>query len=195
MSEKPQQPGIYGPNAGRRSAQERPNATTNSAPTPTSETNAYLRTKVMTASPAELRLMLIEGAIRFVEQARTGVVSQNHEQSYTGFSKARAIITELISGLNPDISPELCDRMTSLYTFVFTRLVEASSAKSVEIIDEVLELLRFERETWSMLVENLSHENASASSMKITPTATPPANTNDDSGTSMPGAIRISTTG
>ena len=67
--------------------------------------------------------MLIDGAIRFIEQARTGVVNKDYEQSYIGFSKARAIVTELISGLNPEISPELCDRMTSLYTFVFTRLV------------------------------------------------------------------------
>ena len=36
----------------------------------TNGSQAYLKTKVLTASPAELRLMLIDGAIRFSEQAR-----------------------------------------------------------------------------------------------------------------------------
>ena len=46
--------------------------------------HAYLRTKVMTASPGELRLMLIDGAIRFSEQARTGLEANDFEAVYVG---------------------------------------------------------------------------------------------------------------
>ena len=196
MSNRPDQSGIYGPDAGRRTPEERP-ATAPSSPTPVpTESNAYLHTKVMTASPAELRLMLIDGAIRFSEQARTGIAQSNHEEAFTGFSKARAIVTELIAGLNPDVSAELCDRLMGLYTFIFTRLVEASGGQSVEILDEVLQLLRFERETWSMLVENLASENASAALVSDTPSAVPPCNA-ENNGTSAKKAVagRICTTG
>ena len=41
------------------------------------ESNAYLRTKVMTASPAELRLMLLDGAIKFANQAREGLQAKD----------------------------------------------------------------------------------------------------------------------
>ncbi|NJL30429.1 MAG: flagellar protein FliS [Phycisphaerales bacterium] len=36
---------------------------------PPSGPNPYLRTKIMTASPQELRLMLYEGAVRFCRQS------------------------------------------------------------------------------------------------------------------------------
>lgn len=140
--------------------------------------------------------MLIDGAIRFSEQARTGIAASNHEEAFTGFSKARAIVTELIAGLNPDVSPELCDRLMSLYTFIFTRLVEASGSQSVEIMDEVLQLLRFERETWSLLVKNLASENASAALISETPSAVPPHNAEKNrTSTKKPVAGRIFTTG
>jgi len=167
-----------------------------STPRTTEEPNAYLRTKVLTASPAELRLMLIDGGIRFTEQAREGILARNHEQSFEGFSKARAIVTELISGLNPTADAALHERLTGLYTFIFTRLVDASSERSVEIIDEVLDLFRFERETWAMLVDNLANENASASAVTDMPEVPSPGT----AGRVRPGADptivnRISTTG
>jgi flagellar protein FliS len=189
--------GSYGPNSGKRAATP---ATVQSSggsggqPTP----NAYVKSKVMSASPAELRLLLIEGAIRFCDQARAGITEGNPETIFTGFSKARAIITELISGLNPEVDPDLYERLTGLYTFMFTRLVDASSEKSIGIIDEVIELLRYERETWSLLVENLASENTAASSMEELPSTSPGETPAVSSAPSLPRltpAGRISTTG
>ena len=195
MSESPNEHGLYGPNAGRRTSQPRSSVAQTPTQVPT-ESNAYLQTKVMTASPAELRLMLIEGAIRFSTQARVGLVSKNYEEAFTGFSKARAIVTELIAGLNPDVSPEICDRLVGLYTYVFTRLVDASSNQSVQIVDEVLGLLHFEKETWMILVENLVSENASAASLSEAPSVALPADAErSDTSSSVPTAGRVFTTG
>ena len=117
---------------------------------------------------------------------------------FTGFSKARAIITELISGLNPEVDPDLYERLTGLYTFMFTRLVDASSEKSIAIIDEVVELLRYERETWSLLVENLALENTAAATVKELPSVSSGEAPAVSSATPVPRltpAGRISTTG
>ena len=54
---------------------------------------AYLRTKVLTASPAELRLLLIDGAIRFAQTMRDGLEVKDHEKIYEGSSNCRAIKT------------------------------------------------------------------------------------------------------
>ncbi|MCH2143846.1 MAG: flagellar export chaperone FliS [Phycisphaerales bacterium] len=188
--------GLYGRNDGQRSV-SRPEANGTTPNRTVEEPNVYLKTKVLTASPAELRLMLIDGAIRFIEQARAGLLERNHERSFEGFSKARAIVTELISGLNPQADPELCDRLTGLYTFIFTRLVDAASERSIEIVDEVLEIFRFERETWSLLVESLANENTSASSVTSVPDVKPDT-MQKQPGTQpggLPTAGRISTTG
>ncbi|MCH2161512.1 MAG: flagellar export chaperone FliS [Phycisphaerales bacterium] len=122
--------------------------------------NAYLRTKIMTASPGELRLMLLDGSLRFAQLMRDGIEQNDHEKTYEGSSNCRAIVTELITSLKPEANPALCERLNSIYTFIYGRLVEAMSEKSIEILDEVLELLRFERETWSMLLDKLVESEA-----------------------------------
>lgn len=116
----------------------------------------YLRTRVMTASPAELRLMLIDGAIRFADQCRSGLADRNFEQAYEGSRQCRAILTELLSGLKPENDPLLCDRINSLYTFLISRMMEAMSERDPSLIDQVLELLAYDRETWQLAVEKLA---------------------------------------
>lgn len=134
-------------------------------------TQSYLRTKVMTASPAELRLMLIDGAIRFAEQARTGLGEKNYELSYSGITRTQSILLELINALRPEHDPGLCEKLSSLYTFMYTQLMKAGSERSPEIIDQVITLLRFERETWSMVIDQLARENQSASGIAQTPSS------------------------
>lgn len=118
--------------------------------------NAYLRTKVLTASPEELRLMLLDGAIRFATQGRDGLARKDYEASYNGMSQCRNIIIELITSIRPDVDPELAQRVRSVYTFMFSELVEASFQKDPARVDEVLRLLNYERETWSMLMGKLA---------------------------------------
>ncbi len=123
----------------------------------------YLRTKVMTASPAELRLLLLDGAIRFAEQAREGLDQKNPEQAYDGSRQCRAILTELTSGLRTELAPELCERLSSLYLFLYKSLVEAMSERDPEGVRKVVEILAYERETWRLAMEKLVEENATPS--------------------------------
>jgi len=128
----------------------------------TQQAQEYLRTKVMTASPAELRLLLLDGALRFAEQAREGLESKNFEQAYDGSRQCRAILAELTSGLRPDIDRELCDRLSGLYTFLYTSLVDAMSERDPEGLRKVVDLLAYERETWSLMLVKLADENTDA---------------------------------
>ena len=123
-------------------------------------TNAYLRSKVFSASPEELRLMLFDGAIRFARQGREGLATNNHEQAYQGLSGAKNILLELVSSLRPEIAPDLCAKLGSLYMFMYRRLVDANLEKNPAIVDEVLGLLDYERETWVMLMDKLKQERA-----------------------------------
>jgi len=139
--------------------------------------NAYLRTKILTANPAELRAMLLDGAIRFAEQARTGLLGKDFEACYVGVTRCQSILMELINGLRPEHDPELCKRLSALYTFMYIALMKASSQRDVAGIDQVIQLLQFERETWNMLLEQLAQENMAARAMTTTPDATPPLGT------------------
>lgn len=129
----------------------------------TTETaNAYLRTKVFTASPAELRLMLIEGAIKFARQGRDGLAEGDHEKTYQGLSRSKSIILELMNSLRPEIDHDLCENLTALYTYMYKRLIEANLEKDPAIVDEVISLLEYDRETWVMLMDKLAKEGGEA---------------------------------
>lgn len=122
--------------------------------------NAYLRTKVLTASPEELRLMLLDGAIKFARQGRDGLARKDFEASYNGVSQARNIVLELLMTVRDDHDPELAGRVKSVYTFLYVELVNGSMEKSVEKIDAVIKLLEFERDTWAMLMQKIRQERS-----------------------------------
>ncbi len=130
---------------------------------------AYLRTKVMTASPVELRLMLVDGAIRFAGQCQEGLSNRNFEQAFEGSRQCRAILTELLSGLRSAQDPILCQRLNSLYTFLISRMMEAMAEKNPQLIDSVVELLTYERETWQMVIDQQAAENRDAGASTLTP--------------------------
>lgn len=127
-----------------------------------STANAYLRTRVMTASREELRLLLLEGAIKFARQAREGLIGKNFEQVFNGTDNARNIVMELITTIRSEPNPELADQVRALYTYMYVRLTEASFEKNLEKFDEVLKLLDYERETWIMLMDKLAAERGDA---------------------------------
>ncbi len=124
--------------------------------------NAYLRTKVLTASPEELRLMLLDGAIKFARQGRDGLAKRDFEASYNGISQARNIVLELLTTIKPEYDPETLERVKAVYVFMYTELVAASMEKDLVRLDSVIKLLEFERETWVLLMKKLVEERAAA---------------------------------
>lgn len=127
----------------------------------------YLRTKVLTATPEQLQLMLYDGAIRFAEQARLALAQSNFEASYTCLSRAQKIITELSSSLRHELAPEMCGKLAGLYNFVYRKLVEANIEHKVQSLDEALSILRYQRETWVLLLDQLGKTKAAAVATKI----------------------------
>lgn len=119
---------------------------------------AYLATRVNTASPQELRLMLLDGGIKFLQQGRDGLERKDYEACCQGYAKCRAIIVELLTTMKPEPDRRLYERMTALYSYMIRRLLESSHERDVSKADEVLELLRYDRQTWAMLMEKLEAE-------------------------------------
>ena len=74
----------------------------------------YLRTKVLTATPEQLQLMLYDGALRFGDQARAALQARNFEQSYALITKVQKIVLELTSTLKHDQSPDLCGKLAEI---------------------------------------------------------------------------------
>ncbi len=120
--------------------------------------NPYLKTKIMTASPEQLRLMLYDGALKFCRQARAALEKKNFEESYANLMRAQKIVLELSTSLNHDADPQLCQRLSALYTYVYRLLVDANMKRETAIVDEAIKLVEYERETWQMLMQKLAGE-------------------------------------
>ena len=123
-------------------------------------TQEYLKTKVMTASPEMLTLMLWDGAIRFAEQGKEAILKKEIEASYKAFVRSQQIVAELISCLKHSVNPDLCGKLASLYNFIYRRLVDANLKKDAQLADDALEIMRHQRETWTMLIDQLAKERA-----------------------------------
>lgn len=124
--------------------------------------NAYLRTRVMTAGPMELRQMLLDGAVKFARQAREGLDKKDFEAVYLGVSQSRAIVVELMTSMGREVDSELAGKVRGLYSYIFSELTLASTEKDPSRLDRVIGLLEFERETWSLAVAKFGGQGKTA---------------------------------
>lgn len=106
----------------------------------------YNKSKVMTASPAELTMMLYEGAIRFCNIAINGIEQKNIEKSHNNIIKAENIIDYLQATL--DMKYPVAGHFNDIYNYLQRRLVQANLKKDAEILEEVCDHLRSVRDTW-----------------------------------------------
>lgn len=107
---------------------------------------AYASNKVMTASPAELTLMLYEGAIKFCNIAIVAVEEKNIQKAHNNIMKVENIIEEFQSTLNHKY--DVAKDFDKIYSYLMIRLREANFKKDKAILEEVLEHLRTLRDTW-----------------------------------------------
>ena len=111
----------------------------------------YQRNKILTASPAEVTLMLYEGAIKFCNIAIMAIEQNDIEKAHTNIMKTQRIIEEFRNTL--DRKYEVAEDFDRIYVYVLRRLFEANIAKDKEILEEVNTHLRSLRDTWKEVMK------------------------------------------
>ena len=107
---------------------------------------AYNNSKILTASPAELTLMLYDGAIKFANIAIMAIEKHDIEKAHNNIVKTERIILEFQATL--DAKSPVAKDFDAVYTYLIQRLREANLKKDSEILEEVLKHLRTMRDTW-----------------------------------------------
>ncbi len=128
----------------------------------------YQKTQVETASNEKILIMLYDGAIQFLNQAKVALGNKNYQESNNSLIGAQNILNEFINTIDPTPNPELANNLISLYRYFLDRLVQANIKHQVEPIDEVLVFLKDLKATWEQAI-NLAQEeraNISASAAK-----------------------------
>ena len=116
---------------------------------------AYANSKIMTASPAELTLMLYDGAFKFCNIAIVAVEKKDIEKAHNNITKVQNIISEFQATL--DHKYKVAEDFDNVYTYLKQRLVEANIKKDKEILEEVLGHLRTMRDAWKEVMSKTAN--------------------------------------
>lgn len=118
---------------------------------PNASIDQYRKSAVSTASPLQLVIMLYDGAIRFMESAKSAMREGDLYKQNQACQKAQKIIAELISCLDMQRGGEVAQNLFALYTFAYNRLVEANMEDKEDYISQAQRVLTDLRESWTAL--------------------------------------------
>jgi flagellar protein FliS len=112
---------------------------------------AYRRTEAQSRSPIELVLMLYDGALRFVGEARAAVARNDIAGRSEAVSRTLDIISELQNTLDVKTGGDIARELDRLYSYINVRLLDVSLKKDPTALEEVQKLLTTLREGWSQV--------------------------------------------
>jgi flagellar protein FliS len=149
--------------------------------------HAYLQTQVTTTTQGELLLLLYDGAIKFLTQAKDKIAERDYAGKGILISKALDIVNELDASLNMEKGGELAQNLHKLYFYCSTRLLNANLKMDVAFIDEVIKILSGLRGAYGQIVNtpeamaigasmaaNRAPANAAPSRAPLPPAQMPP---------------------
>ena len=113
--------------------------------------NAYRQNSVLTASPAQLVVMLYDGAHRFLVQTATAMREGRPGVAGERLRRAEAIIDELLVTLNMEAGGDVAVRLQALYVFFLEHLGEARREQDADKVENVGRMMRELRSSWAQI--------------------------------------------
>lgn len=120
----------------------------------------YNNSKILTASPAELTLMLYDGAIKFTNIAIVAIEENDANKAHMNIVKVQRIIDNFRNTL--DKKYPVWEDFDRIYVYLLQRLFEANVHKDKEILEEVLVHLRSMRDTWKEVMQTNAQKKVSS---------------------------------
>ncbi|MCR4684122.1 MAG: flagellar export chaperone FliS [Lachnospiraceae bacterium] len=111
----------------------------------------YTRNRILTASPAELTLMLYDGAIKFCNIAILGIEQGSIQKAHDNIMKVQRIIEEFQITLNFDYA--IANDYNNVYNYLIKRLREANMTKDKATLEEVSKHLHTLRDAWKEVMK------------------------------------------
>ena len=105
-------------------------------------TRAYIATQVGTTSQADLLILLYDGAMKYLSQAKERIEARDFKGKGQLLAKASDVINELQSSLNKEKGGEIAENLSRLYFYCNSRLLMANLKMDTEAIDQVINILK-----------------------------------------------------
>jgi flagellar protein FliS len=114
----------------------------------TSHLQTYRRNQVSTADPGTILLMLYQGAIDFLSQAKVGLERGDLAEKGRCINRALAIISEFLASLNFEVGGEVARNLENLYLFMIDHITAANVTNETKPLEDTIALLRTLKEGW-----------------------------------------------
>lgn len=118
----------------------------------------YQNAKVMTATPAELTLMLYDGAIKFGNIAIAAMEEKNPAKAHENVVKVEGILQNFRETL--DKKYPVWQEFENVYVYLLRRCHEANIAKDPAIMQEVVEHIRAMRDNWKEVMKKVTTDKS-----------------------------------
>ena len=112
----------------------------------------YQQTQVTTVDKGRLIVLLFEGAIKFLHQAKECAECNDISGKSSNINRVLDIIAELNQSLNLTEGGELAVNLRQLYMFWSSHLLQAKIMKESTNIDDVIKMMDSLNEAWNQVV-------------------------------------------
>jgi len=126
--------------------------------------NRYQAVKVKTASPGEVLVMLYDGCIRFLGEARDAMRTGERARSGEKIDRAFAILSELLSTLRPEVAPELCEQLGGVYRFCMDQITQANLKQEPKLLEDCIRVLEPIRDGYRQAVAQAADDGVARAS-------------------------------
>ena len=99
----------------------------------------YQASNVNTATPEKLMIMLFDGALQFLQKAKTAIAEKNLVERSQNIDGARKIIRELMRTIDLENGNDVSKQLFRLYNKMAMNLIKANVQRNANLIDEVIE--------------------------------------------------------
>jgi flagellar protein FliS len=113
----------------------------------------YFATQIKTATPEQILVMLYDGAIRFIRQARQALEDGQRVTKLEKISRAVAILTELSGTLDFEKGGEIAENLDGLYWYIIRELTRPNKEDEFKAMDVAENILIELREAWAEAIE------------------------------------------
>lgn len=120
----------------------------------TSPYDRYKQSSVQTSTPAQLLIMLYDGAIRFIRGGIAAINDKDYQKKNELIGKAQTIVSELRASLNHNY--EISEQLDKLYEYINYLLIESNIRNEVDKAEEALGYLTELRESWVQASKELA---------------------------------------
>lgn len=120
----------------------------------------YRQNQVNTSHPGELTLLLYQGAVRFVKQAKQAIADGNVQKAHEYIVRVQDIVQELIVTLNMEI--DLAKQLMPLYDYFNRRLIEANLKKDPAILSEIQSFFEEFQQVWAQALKSFKGSTEAA---------------------------------